>query len=357
MELNPTNSPSTDDKPSCSEDFHFDNSFQSDLAPKYCSLVIKQLDSLQDQRAGLLLASTAAVQLDSPQIALDSGNALILSTALELTPEVCLAASLAPVVTLCGDQSRARVFDRFGQQVRDLFEAGQPAGNLSAALTLISDSTLIKQAVETSCCRYSLEEIQNFAKAVNFVHELYNTTHRNLDPERKIYLFSHAIEVGFILLHSKVSEEIVVAGILHDALEAYADKEQALIAGEIANLFGIHVLKLVDGVTELPKNSSSWWDRKMSVITPLLAQGSEIATIVAASKISTLASGVRYYQQGHDNWSAGSLAENVQLFEVYDKAFESKNIPPIMLRAFREELNRLRDVVRVRESHDPDIQA
>jgi hypothetical protein len=313
---------------------------------KMCSLVNRSLDELNDQRDALMLVAACAVAMNRPDVALSSSTNLNVASALSLPSELAIAATLTPLIDATNGRFAELIQQRFGISTGDYLQNNCKSGLMVDMVnSLPHNESLLEQIALQSCSHYSVSDIKTIIKANQYVHDLYGDITRGWSPDRKIYLSSHAVEVGVILLHSKAAPEVIISGLLHDALESYAKEEEATITNQILNNFGAKVCSLVLDVTESPKGSCSWWDRKISVLKPLLDSGEEVASVIAASKISTLGSGVRHYQKGFDNWSAGSLQENCSLFEAYQKCFVEKQISPILRKCFDEELNRLRDVM------------
>lgn len=93
----------------------------------------------------------------------------------------------------------------------------------------------------------------------------------------------HPIEVMQILLSHGASEDVVVAGILHDVLE----DTNATIA-EIESLFGNFVAGLVASESEY--KSKTWEERKQSTIWHLHKASKDVQTICLADKLSNLRS-------------------------------------------------------------------
>jgi GTP diphosphokinase / guanosine-3',5'-bis(diphosphate) 3'-diphosphatase len=59
----------------------------------------------------------------------------------------------------------------------------------------------------------------------------------------------HPLEVARILVHLKLDQDTIVAGLLHDVVEDCADRGASLL--RVTELFGTHVALLVDGVTKI----------------------------------------------------------------------------------------------------------
>lgn len=104
----------------------------------------------------------------------------------------------------------------------------------------------------------------NIKKAVRFsvkTHEVYQHQKRK---GKDIPYITHPLTVGIILSQAGASEEVVIAGILHDAIEdSVAEKKvtEEMLAGR----FGKEVASLVASVSETDK-SLSWEERKKEAL-------------------------------------------------------------------------------------------
>jgi len=105
---------------------------------------------------------------------------------------------------------------------------------------------------------------KNVQKAIKFAAKTHNQYQQQLRKGKEIPYITHPLTVGIILSLSGASEDIVVAGILHDTIEDSADHKK-VTAGMIAERFGDAVAELVLSVTETDK-SRSWDERKAEAL-------------------------------------------------------------------------------------------
>jgi (p)ppGpp synthase/HD superfamily hydrolase len=90
-------------------------------------------------------------------------------------------------------------------------------------------------------------------KAIVFsikTHEVYQKQKRK---GKDIAYITHPLTVGLILARATASEDVIVAGILHDTIEDSIDKKKVTRA-MLAERFNKNVADLVDSVTEQPKD-------------------------------------------------------------------------------------------------------
>src|ERR1019366_6852470 len=82
------------------------------------------------------------------------------------------------------------------------------------------------------------------------VHELDQKQKRK---GKDIPYITHPLTVGIILARAGASEDVIIAGILHDTIED-SIPEKKVSYGMIAENFGENVAELVESVTEPAKN-------------------------------------------------------------------------------------------------------
>ena len=92
-------------------------------------------------------------------------------------------------------------------------------------------------------------------------HEVYQKQKRK---GKNIAYITHPLTVGLILSQARASEDVVIAGILHDTVED-SIKEKKVTVAMLSQRFGPRVAALVDSVTEHRK-SDSWAKRKREAL-------------------------------------------------------------------------------------------
>lgn len=309
-----------------------------DLRKESSCIVGRRNDEVQEVRKALVFSGTLALAAGNDCLSLESARRAFFAEALALPNSLVVASALSPLLASFGAADQSSFMDEvgllFGSNVARYLHSWSATGfNIDNVLGFSSEDR-----------QYTLEDIALIGDALDFASRLYANTSRKWSPTTKIPLFAHAAEVGYILLAAHESVDIVVAGILHDALEHYVDQPESTISDDISLIFGLGICQLVSEVTEIPKGSGTWWERKLSVLQPMMKQGREVATVIAGSKISTLTSGVNFYVSGDFTWSKGSLPENIELFTLYGEVFESKGVPNLLCEMFKEELGRLKSL-------------
>lgn len=108
----------------------------------------------------------------------------------------------------------------------------------------------------------------------------------------------HPLNVGAILIDHQASDEIVIAGVLHDTVE---DTDVSL--EEIREQFGDKVARLVEGASE-PDKSLSWEERKQHTIDYLKTAPADQLLVALADKLDNVTAIRRDYEKHGDSlWS------------------------------------------------------
>lgn len=152
----------------------------------------------------------------------------------------------------------------------------------------------------------------------------------------------HPMEVMGILIANKCSENVIIAGILHDTLE-----DTDTTPEEIKELFGNDILAIVQ--TESEDKSKTWKERKQHTVNQLPNESLETQLVCCADKLSNIKSILADKKESGENvwkrfnaskenleWYYKSIAENLtkvkaypmwtELFDTVRKVFEQK--PP-----------------------------
>ena len=106
---------------------------------------------------------------------------------------------------------------------------------------------------------------------------------------------SHPYAVGLILSKAGFSEDVVIAGFLHDVLE-----DTKITAEELGNNFGKNILQLVLGVTENKK--LVWDERKQAYNDHLATQSADVVGISAADLLANRQSLLLILHKGENSW-------------------------------------------------------
>lgn len=99
---------------------------------------------------------------------------------------------------------------------------------------------------------------------------------------------SHPYAVGLLLMNAGCSEDVVIAGILHDTIE-----DTDLTLNCIRNNFGEPIADIVDGCSE--NKSLKWRARKIECIESLKTASTEVCIVTCADKLHNLRTVISEY--------------------------------------------------------------
>lgn len=101
----------------------------------------------------------------------------------------------------------------------------------------------------------------------------------------------HPMEVMGILIEYGCSEDVIVAGILHDVIEDTCNDDDSVrktVKEEIKMKFGEAVLNIVNSESE--DKSKTWKERKQHTISELKNDSPEVQLVCCADKLSNILS-------------------------------------------------------------------
>ena len=142
----------------------------------------------------------------------------------------------------------------------------------------------------------------------------------------------HPMEVMQILTANGCSDDVIVAGILHDVLEDTNTTKK-----EILDAFDQNVLDIV--LCESEDKSKSWKERKQTTIDHLAESGKEVKLVCCADKLSNIRSMYCDLQQVGEvlwkrfnatkeqiHWYYSGIVEALQGLEEYPMYAELKEL-------------------------------
>lgn len=122
----------------------------------------------------------------------------------------------------------------------------------------------------------------------------------------------HPLTVGYILQNAGYSEDVVIAGMLHDVVE-----DTVYTAEDIQELFGERVAQLVLGVTE-DKTIRDWMERNNAYIENLKNTDDETMAISAADVLDNRQSILWNLEKGNDIWKSFKASPK-EIMEMTEK--------------------------------------
>lgn len=149
---------------------------------------------------------------------------------------------------------------------------------------------------------YSIK-LKNAIKFAIKTHDVYQKQTRK---GKDIAYVTHPLTVGIILANAGASEDVIVAGILHDTIEDSV-KEKKVTVEMLSERFGDVVAKLVLSVTETDK-LLSWEERKSDALLHIENFSHESILVKSADILSNvtelLDDFARYGEQVFERFSA-----------------------------------------------------
>lgn len=121
-------------------------------------------------------------------------------------------------------------------------------------------------------------------KAIKFAAKTHNHYQQQTRKGKVIPYISHPLTVGIILSLVRASEDVIVAGILHDTIEDSID-EKKVTPEMIEGRFGKKVRELVVSVTEMDRNLS-WAVRKAMALEHIRHYSHDSVLVKSADVLS-----------------------------------------------------------------------
>lgn len=147
----------------------------------------------------------------------------------------------------------------------------------------------------------------------------------------------HPLSVGFILDSAGYSEEVVIAGILHDVVEDTSFGEK-----DIKEKFGERVAELVRGVTE-DKTITSWKERMDIYNAHLKTASPEVQAISAADLLDNRRSVLTDLKEGFDIWSHFNAGKEAFMKNTTDRFEIVKSLDNEITRALGEAIEEIQN--------------
>jgi len=117
----------------------------------------------------------------------------------------------------------------------------------------------------------------------------------------------HPLRVAEILIEYDCSDEVVIAGILHDTIE-----DTVITVDDIVRSFGEKIAELVEHASE-PDKSNTWENRKRHTIEYLKDAPMDVLFITCADKLDNLRSIQKdYTHAGESLWSRFNRPKDYQ---------------------------------------------
>ena len=172
-----------------------------------------------------------------------------------------------------------------------------------------------------------MESFPKFVKAFIFAFNAHSGKHRK---DSTIPYIVHPMDVASVLMKNGASEDVVIAGLLHDVVE-----DAGVGLDELRELFGEEVARFVDGASEPEKywgemtrdeRRATWKERKSHTINRIEATDLDLKLLSCADKLSNIRDMINDYNENGDKlWNKlnASEKENAWYYRSMLASFES----------------------------------
>jgi (p)ppGpp synthase/HD superfamily hydrolase len=132
--------------------------------------------------------------------------------------------------------------------------------------------------------------------------------HRNqFRKGTRVPYITHPLAVGILLAKAGCSDEVIIAGILHDTVE-----DTGISLESLRNKFGEKVSGIVEGASE-PDKLFSWEERKKHTLDFLKGASPEVKFVVLADKLDNIRSiASDYLEIGEALWERFNRGKEAQ---------------------------------------------
>ncbi len=157
---------------------------------------------------------------------------------------------------------------------------------------------------------------------------------------REVPYISHPAAVGLLLARAGFSEDVVIAGVLHDVLE-----DTEVTPTELEERFGKLVTDYVQGVSE--DKTLEYVPRKLQYIVQIETALPEVKAISAADKIANMTNVIVMHEEGEDvlHTIFGSYAKEALRRAELEYAAVAKNFSHELVLEHKVVLERYRTVL------------
>ena len=161
---------------------------------------------------------------------------------------------------------------------------------------------------------------------------------------KKIPYIAHPMAVAILLSRAGVSEDVIVAAILHDTVE-----DTSTTLKKIEKLFGLEVAGIVEGCSE-PDKSLPWEERKEHSLEGLKTASDEVWLVTCADKLHNVRDmGVDYMKNGDVIWERFNSGKEEQVW-YYQSLVETlagnRDYNPELFDEFKAEVEKFLEIVK-----------
>lgn len=167
------------------------------------------------------------------------------------------------------------------------------------------------------------------------------------DKNRKgkdVPYISHPMAVAILLARVGASEDVIIAGVLHDTVE-----DAGLTIKNIEDQFGFEVAKLVEGCSE-PDKSLPWEERKEHTLEVLKTASEGVWLVSCADKLNNVRDMASDYKKYKDSlWERFNRGKEEQVWyyqNLVDSLACKRNYNPNLFDEFKGEVNELLEIIK-----------
>jgi (p)ppGpp synthase/HD superfamily hydrolase len=172
------------------------------------------------------------------------------------------------------------------------------------------------------------ESIPRIVEAFLFSYNSHFDNHRK---DSRVPYIVHPMDVASVLMKNNASEDVIIAGLLHDVVE---DTEIEL--DELYEKFGEKIASLVDGISEpekyrkiksRDKRKANWKERKIHTIDNIRTADYDLKLLTCADKLSNIRDMINDYNEIGDKlyYKLNSTKEdNKWYYKSMLRSFESQ---------------------------------
>lgn len=188
-------------------------------------------------------------------------------------------------------------------------------------------------------------KIQRAIKFAAKTHSHYQDQRRK---GKRIPYITHPLTVGIILTRVNASEDVIVAGILHDTIEDSLE-EKKVTPEMLTERFGKNVSDLVMSVSETDK-SLSWADRKKEAIEHIKDFSNDSVLVKSADIISNVSEMLddyaRYGEEVFERFKPSKADKMKSLFKAINVIIAQWDENPLIedLKFLASELFKIEDI-------------
>jgi hypothetical protein len=186
---------------------------------------------------------------------------------------------------------------------------------------------------------------QKIQHAIRFAIKTHEEYQKQKRKGKDVPYITHPLTVGIILAKGGASEEVIIAGILHDTIEDSID-EKKVTKEMITERFGEKVYELVLSVTEQNK-SLSWEERKAEALEHIKTFSNDSLLLKSADIISNISETLNDYKKEGEEIFKRFNAPKDKILESYIKSTEAIinrwNENPLVA-DLKDILNKVRDI-------------